>query len=41
MAFSPRISHRIGVYSIGEGRTLEAHSVERTLAAIFAADVEG
>jgi class 3 adenylate cyclase len=38
---TPRISHRVGLYSIGEVPRLEAHSVERKLAAIFAADVEG
>src|SRR5260370_9117193 len=38
---SPRISHPVGLYSIGEVPRLEAHSVERKLAAIFAADVEG
>jgi hypothetical protein len=37
----PRISRPVGLYSTGEGQTLEAHSVERKLAAIFAADVEG
>jgi class 3 adenylate cyclase len=36
-----RILHPVGLYSIGEVPTLEAHSVERKLAAIFAADVEG
>src|SRR5260370_23520087 len=38
---SPRISRRVGLYSLGEVPRLEAHSVERKLAAIFAADVEG
>jgi adenylate cyclase len=37
----PRISHLDGLYSIEEVPRLEAHSVERKLAAIFAADVEG
>jgi adenylate cyclase len=37
----PRISRSIGLYSTREGRTLEAHRVERKLSAIFAADVEG
>src|SRR5271163_2430117 len=37
----PRISRPEGIYSIGEVPRLEAHSVERKLAAIFAADVEG
>src|ERR1700751_336849 len=37
----PRISRSIGLYSFREDRTLEAHRVERKLAAIFAADVEG
>src|SRR4051794_2646942 len=41
MVYSARISRLIGLYSTGEVRTLEAHSVERKLAAIFAADVEG
>src|SRR5882672_2873014 len=36
-----RIWRPVGLYSVGEVRTLEAHSVERKLAAIFAADVEG
>jgi adenylate cyclase len=37
-----RISHQVRLYSgLGRCRTLEAHSVERKLAAIFAADVEG
>src|SRR5882672_461347 len=36
-----RISRRVGLYSIGEVPRLEAHSIERKLAAIFAADVEG
>src|SRR5437016_14638313 len=36
-----RISRPVGLYSIGEEPRLEAHSVERKLAAIFAADVEG
>ena len=31
----------MGLYSIEEVTRLEAHSVERKLAAIFAADVEG
>src|ERR1700730_18160472 len=31
----------MGLYSIGEVPRVEAHSVERKLAAIFAADVEG
>ena len=39
---TPRISHKIGLYSkLGWCRGLEAPSVERKLAAIFAADVEG
>src|SRR5215468_11124536 len=39
---NPRISHPVGLYSgLGRCRALEAHSVERKLAAIFAADVEG
>src|SRR6516162_1478218 len=38
---SPRIWHRLGLYSIGEVPRVEARSVERKLAAIFAADVEG
>ena len=39
---TPRISREVGLYSeLGRCRTLEAHSVERKLAAIFAADVEG
>ena len=37
----PRISHPVGLYSIGRCRALEAHRVERKLSAIFAADVEG
>ena len=37
----PRISQPVEIYSIGEVPRLEAHSVERKLAAIFAADVEG
>src|SRR5713226_5029334 len=37
----PRISRPVGLYSIGEVPRLEAHSVQRKLAAIFAADVEG
>src|ERR1700747_244278 len=37
----PRISRQIRLYSTWEDRTLEAHRVERKLAAIFAADVEG
>src|SRR5947209_12142838 len=37
----PRNSCPVGVYSTWEDRTLEAHRVERKLAAIFAADVEG
>src|SRR5215468_5130176 len=42
MAYSPRISHRVELYSrLGRCRTLEAPSIERKLAAIFAADVEG
>src|SRR5712672_2929308 len=36
-----RIWRPVGLYSIGEVPTLEAHRVERKLAAIFAADVEG
>src|SRR5215467_8138423 len=37
-----RISRRVELYSrLGRCRTLEAHSIERKLAAIFAADVEG
>src|SRR5882672_9739515 len=35
-----RISRRVGLYSIGEVPRLEAHSIERKLSAIFAADVE-
>src|SRR6516162_7578924 len=35
------IWHRLGLYSIGEVPRVEARSVERKLAAIFAADVEG
>src|SRR5499427_10134398 len=39
---TPRISHEVGIYSgLGRCRGVEAHSVERNLAAIFAADVEG
>src|SRR5258707_7000835 len=38
---APRISRQVGLYSFGEVPRLEAHSVERKLAAIFAADVEG
>jgi len=39
---TPRISREVGLYSgSGRCRTLEAPSVERKLAAIFAADVEG
>ena len=30
-----------GILGLGRSRTLEAHRVERKLAAIFAADVEG
>src|SRR5499427_7437004 len=42
MAENPRISHEVGIYSgLGRCRGVEAHSVERKLAAIFAADVEG
>ena len=41
MVYDARISHPVGLYSIGEVPRLEAHSVERKLAAIFAADVEG
>ena len=37
----PRISHPVGLYSIGEVPRLKAQTVERKLAAIFAADVEG
>jgi TolB-like protein len=37
----PRNSRPVGLYSIREEPRLEAHSVERKLAAIFAADVEG
>ena len=37
----PRISRHERIYSFGEVPRLEAHSVERKLAAIFAADVEG
>src|SRR5208282_5796931 len=37
----PRISRPEGLYSIGEVPRLEARTVERKLAAIFAADVEG
>jgi adenylate cyclase len=36
-----RISRPVGLYSVGEVTRLEARSVERKLAAIFAADVEG
>src|SRR5712672_4405822 len=35
-----RIWRPVGLYSAREDRTLEAHRVERKLAAIFAADVE-
>jgi adenylate cyclase len=39
---NPRISRPVGLYSgLGRCRPLEAPSVERKLAAIFAADVEG
>src|SRR6516164_8440638 len=39
---TPRISHEVGVYSrVGRCRGVEAHSVERKLSAIFAADVAG
>src|SRR5215468_1655078 len=39
---NPRISHPVGLYSgLGRCPRLEAHSVERKLAAIFAADVAG
>src|ERR1700726_2170250 len=41
MVYDARISHPVGLYSIGEARRLEAHRVERKLSAIFAADVEG
>jgi adenylate cyclase len=41
MVYRPRISRPVGLYSVGEVPRLEAHSVERKLAAIFAADVEG
>ena len=41
MVYDARISRPVGLYSIGEVTGLEAHSVERKLAAIFAADVEG
>jgi adenylate cyclase len=37
----PRIFRPVGLYSTREEPRLEAHSVERKLAAIFAADVEG
>src|SRR5271163_1792216 len=37
----PRISEGSGYTRPGRSRTLEPHSVERKLAAIFAADVEG
>src|SRR5438270_13281992 len=37
----PRNSCPVGVYSTWEDRTLEVHRVDRKLAAIFAADVEG
>jgi class 3 adenylate cyclase len=40
-AEKPSDSHPVGLYSIEACRALEAHSVERKLAAIFAADVEG
>src|ERR1700758_1928662 len=38
---NPRIFRPVGLYSTREEPRLEAHSVERKLAAIFAADVEG
>jgi hypothetical protein len=39
---TPRISHDVGIYSgVGRCRGVEAYSVERKLAAIFAADVAG
>ena len=38
---TPRISHTVETYSVGEVPSLDAHSVGRKLAAIFAADVEG
>src|SRR6266446_9938883 len=41
MVYGARISRPVGLYSNGEVPRLEAHSVERKLAAIFAADVEG
>src|SRR5215467_2924180 len=41
MVYNPRISCRFRYTRSGRCRTLEAHSVERKLAAIFAADVEG
>src|SRR5947209_15979350 len=42
MVYSPRISRQIGLYSdLGRCRALEERTVERKLAAIFAADVEG
>jgi adenylate cyclase len=37
----PRISRQVGLYSIREVPRLEAHSVERKLAAILAVDVAG
>ena len=37
----PRIFRPVGLYSTREEPRLEAHSVERKLAPIFAADVEG
>jgi hypothetical protein len=40
MVYRPSLSCPVGVYSTWEDRTLEAHRVERKLAAIFAADVE-
>jgi len=41
VAENPSDLSPVGLYSIGEVTRLEAHSVERKLAAIFAADVEG
>ena len=41
MAENPRTSRTVGLYSIGEVPRLEARTVERKLAAIFAADVAG
>src|ERR1700722_5661487 len=42
MVYSPsELLPRRDIIRVGRCRTLEAHSVERKLAAIFAADVEG